>query len=446
MNFKNRYQFDPQKDFVGKGGFSRVYKAFDTVRKRIVALKFYNSSESNKYDVISEINRMENIVHPNLIRYYDATFFDTVNALGEKEQMQVGIMEYANAGDISIFFKQQQSEELTLNIVLDILKGIQFLHNNGIAHRDLKPKNILLSEENGILSAKIADFGISKKVEADDASVSSQILGSIEYMAPEQLAPAIYGIAGKLETNADLWSFGIILYEIFTNRLPFGSRTKGINYEQILNNILFQDAEIDYGNIPEPYRSVIERCLIKNAKQRARRAEELFAILTGKSYKDPKAQDNTAPPETEQTDKQQENSLTAVMNVDKKNDKQETPNNQQTDTTPFTHEPRDPHRENRDTPPRPLLESSKAVLNELNVGKNLFKLGNYPESFKILDRYQNYDAFDTEARFYLGFMYYNGKCGGTHDPERGKQLMNEAKAQNHALIIDLMVKYVLKKS
>ncbi|MBK8472830.1 MAG: serine/threonine-protein kinase [Sphingobacteriales bacterium] len=287
MKFRERYIFDSAKDFIGKGGFAKVFRAYDTIRKRYVALKFYAGTESEKYDIISEINRMDNLAHPNLIRYYDATFIDSVNAIGEKEQIQVGIMEFANAGDISLFFKKTQPTELTRQVILDILSGLAYLHENGIAHRDMKPKNILLSEENGRLTAKIADFGISKKVEAgEDASVSSQLLGSVEYMAPEQFAPAVYGIAGKLGTNADIWSLGIILYEIFTARLPFGSRTKGITYEQILNNILFQDLDIDYNAVPEPYRSVIRRCLVKNAAQRAQSANELIAIIEGKTYQD----------------------------------------------------------------------------------------------------------------------------------------------------------------
>jgi len=89
--------------------------------------------------------------------------------------------------------------------------------------------------------------------------------------------------------------------------------------------------------------------------------------------------------------------------------------------------------------------SEKSVQHEINVAKNLFKLGNYPESFKILDRFVAHPAFDTEARFFLGFMYYNGKCGGAHDVVKGKKMMNQAKLKNRPLVLDLMLKYVLNK-
>ncbi|MBK8472831.1 MAG: sel1 repeat family protein [Sphingobacteriales bacterium] len=83
-----------------------------------------------------------------------------------------------------------------------------------------------------------------------------------------------------------------------------------------------------------------------------------------------------------------------------------------------------------------------ATQNEINTGKSLFKTGDYPQSFRLLDRHAA--QLDTEAKFYLGFMYYNGKCGGAHDPEKGKKLMNEAKRANRPLVLELMLKYVLK--
>lgn len=447
MKFRERYLFDSGKDFIGKGGFSKVFRAYDTIRKRTVALKFYTGTESEKYDIISEINRMDNIVHPNLVRYYDANIIDSVNALGEKEQIQVGIMEYADAGDIGVFFSTPHSPAVTHHVIMGILQGICYLHNSGIAHRDLKPKNILLSSEGGVTQAKIGDFGISKKVDkTDEASISSQLLGSVEYMAPEQFAPAVYGINGKLGTNADLWSLGIILYEIFTQQLPFGSRTKGITYEQILNNILFQELNVDYDAVPEPYRSVIRRCLVKSAAKRAQHAEELIAILEGKKYEPADEGSNTAVFENLNQEPQieannsDEGSQTSIINPirteERKTDKP------QEDTPP---PPKKPVVVEAPILDRPLIKSNSYMLNEMNTGKNLFKSGNYPESFQILDRYLGYEGFDTEAKFYLGFMYYNGKCGGAHDPVKGSRLMNEAKRENRPLVLELMLKYVLKK-
>ncbi len=471
MKFRERYHFDSKKDFVGKGGFAKVYRAFDTIRKREVALKFYNGTASAKYDIISEINRMDDMIHPNLIRYYDADIISSINAIGEKEQIQVGIMEYANAGDISTLYQQSAPPmSVTKVIIKGILEGLSYLHDKGIIHRDLKPKNILLHKtKEGKIVTKIADFGISKRVSnIQQHDMSSQILGSVEYMAPEQFAGGVYGIDGKLGTNLDLWSLGIIIYEMFSKQLPFGSRTGGVNYEEILNNILFHDFEIDYSKIPEPFRSIVGRCLVKKAAQRALNAKELLHILeTGTPPPSP-----TPAPSNAATNVSARRGKTAVFGED---DLNPPPTPEKIDQTIDTkvlpknkaeyYEPKknkehyEPHRfdinkeplpppkfEEYVPPPPPKYYASNAtILHEINMGKNLFKIGNYVESFKVLYKYQKSDDFDTEARFYLGYMFYNGKCGGAHDEELGRQMMNEAKQSDRQLVMNLMLKYILNK-
>ncbi len=444
MKFRDRYKFDATKDFIGKGGFSKVFRAEDTVRNRTVALKFYSGIASDKYDIINEINRMEDIVHPNLIRYYDADIIQSVNALGETEQIQVGIIEYANAGDIGAFFKERRSDEVTYIIIEGILKGLQYLHDQNIVHRDLKPKNILLSSVGEVITAKIADFGISKKIDIEDAGASSQLLGSVEYMAPEQFAPVVYGINGKIDTNADLWSFGIILYELFAGKLPFGSRTKGITYEQILNNILFQDLSIDYDLVAEPYRSMVKVCLLKHASKRATSAQELLDILSGKKVlpiekpipEKPIPDDGTKTtiiPINPDLNKTSDTSEDVAKLINEKSTQLFEGVNELIKT------PEEPKPDKRE----PVKGNPNFIRNEIKVGKDLFKLHNYVESFKILDKYRFNPEFDTEAKFFLGFMYYNGKCGGAHDPVKGRKLMNEAKKENHSLVLELMVKYIL---
>lgn len=458
MDFRQRYQFDALKDLIGKGGFAKVYKATDTLRKRTVALKFYTGVESDKYDIISEINRMDDIVHPNLIRYYDADMIEGVNALGEREKTQVGILEYANHGDISSFFKVKRTPATYKSIIFDILKGLQYLHMNGIAHRDLKPKNILLSkEDNGRITAKIADFGISKRVGSDDATLASQLLGSVEYMPPEQFAPAVYGIDGKLDTNVDLWSIGIIIYEIFTQNLPFGSRSKGITYEQILNNILFQDLEIDFTVLDEPYRTIVERCLIKKATLRARQAEELIDILKGEKRVETvllpvNNNQETTPIKVPNPD----DKTNYINDTDKPTISHQQPDNQQQNNNndetrviekdrrnlPSNNNNADGNNRNNLPPTKYVKEVNKTTVHEISTGKNLFKLGNYPESFKYLNKYLYNTALDTEAKFYLGFMYYNGKCGGAHDVDLGRELMHKARDENRPLVLELMSKIV----
>jgi serine/threonine protein kinase len=106
MDFKNRYRFDPQKDLIGRGGFARVFKATDVLLDRVVAIKFYTNTGDNSYTLIKEIGRAIKLEHPNLCRYYDATVLESVSVLGEKETIEVGVMEYLDAGDIAAYLKK----------------------------------------------------------------------------------------------------------------------------------------------------------------------------------------------------------------------------------------------------------------------------------------------------------------------------------------------------
>ena len=151
-----------------------------------------------------------------------------------------------------------------------------FLHSKGIIHRDLKPQNILLLKDNtGKLTAKISDFGISKNTDSNTNSASMTI-GTIEYMAPEQFSPNKYGLNGKIGTNLDLWSFGIMVHELVTNKPPFGQRNGNTTAEQIMSSILSADLPEEIETLKEPYRTVIKKCLVSDAKLRIQNASELI--------------------------------------------------------------------------------------------------------------------------------------------------------------------------
>lgn len=280
MDFKDRYTFDPAKDLLGKGGFARVFRAWDVVRKRYVALKYFQGDWSEKYDIIGEISRMERIVHPNLIQYYDATIVKTPNAYGTEDNVQVGIMEYAPDGSLQDFMRSNPSQAEIKEVVDGILSGLEVLHRNNILHRDIKPQNILMAKEGNRWVPKISDFGLSKQMEAEEAS-SSQLLGTIEYMAPEQFNPKRFGIDGQISTNVDLWSFGAIVYEIFKGQPPFGQRSNGDSTEQILSNIIGEELPADIGQIPVPFASIVQRCLVKKAADRAQDPAKLREMLQG---------------------------------------------------------------------------------------------------------------------------------------------------------------------
>src|SRR5688572_20398695 len=100
MDFRTRYRYNPQTDFIDKGGFARVYKAFDTMLERQVALKVYSKEAADKYDLVHEAKKVVQLEHPNLCRYFDVALLKGVTAMGEEETLQVGVMEYLDGGNI----------------------------------------------------------------------------------------------------------------------------------------------------------------------------------------------------------------------------------------------------------------------------------------------------------------------------------------------------------
>jgi TPR repeat protein len=276
MKLNNRYEYNPATDLLGKGGFARVYKAQDLLLNRTVALKVFTGM--GQYSVLEEIKKAIQLDHPNLLRFYDVLLLEQTNAVGEAEQTQVGVMELANAGDLKDFARANPGSPLLYKLLKEVLMGLEYLHSKGIIHRDLKAQNILLVKQDGQLTAKISDFGISKDT-ASGGQSSSMMVGTIEYMAPEQFSPAKYGIDGKIGSNLDLWSFGIMVHELLTDTTPFGSRDGETTAEQIMSQILSTEQPEGIDRLPEPYKSVVKKCLVANAKERIRKASELLLLF-----------------------------------------------------------------------------------------------------------------------------------------------------------------------
>jgi serine/threonine protein kinase len=276
MNFKDRYKYSTSTNLLGKGGFSRVFKATDVQFEREVALKIFNGEQSARYNLINEIKKVINLDHPNLCRYFDVAILESINALGESEKVQVGIMEYLDGGDIRTYIKNHPEKRDKL--LIDVLNGLSFLHKHGIIHRDLKPQNILIKNTIDGPVAKITDFGISKAIGSEQNS-SSTLLGTIEYMAPEQFNPTRYGINGSINTNLDLWSFGLMVYEIINGQSLFGSRGSNTSAEQVMTNILSDDYFAKLETLPEPYKKIVAACLIKDANKRVKDPQQLIPLF-----------------------------------------------------------------------------------------------------------------------------------------------------------------------
>lgn len=294
--FRKRYHYDPIYDKIGEGGFAKVYKARDNYYQRDVALKFYYGSLGDRYSVQAEVEKMLKIQHHNLIQFYgvETLLAPEEDLKAPDGKVQVGIMEYVNGGDFDDFMASFPSQEAIKKALTEILQALAYLHDRGIIHRDIKPQNILMHRQNNQWIVKIGDFGLARQ--AADSRLSSKLLGTVEYIAPEQLDPTQFGKNGKLSTNVDLWGFGVIVAEVFTGESPFGNRNEGNTHEQVMFNILKKDISEHIAQVSAPYKDMIAWCLRKHAEDRVQTAHQLLQLLEGKTTITPAKVRSTAVP------------------------------------------------------------------------------------------------------------------------------------------------------
>ncbi|MEO6670249.1 MAG: protein kinase [Ferruginibacter sp.] len=275
-----RYNYDPKKDLIGKGGFSRVYRALDTKTKLPVALKVYKANElTERYSPGDEVKRVINLEHPNICKYLGIEEIEEEDSFGQAERIQVCIMEFLDGGNLAAFYTLRKDLSIFKKLLVDVLQGISYLHKNGIIHRDIKPANILIKQTTGGQAvAKITDFGLSKRIDALENSTASGLMISVPYMAPEQLNPEKYGIAGKIDFNIDLWSLGVTVYEILCNDILFKNSPKDSS-EQVMANIISNEVPDKIKKLPEPFNNFVSMCLVKDARLRVKTADELLTFL-----------------------------------------------------------------------------------------------------------------------------------------------------------------------
>lgn len=275
----NRYEYTPRVDLIGKGGFSKVYKAFDRRLNRWVALKIYTPGDfSDQYSPIAEIRRVINLDHPNICRYIDIEEIEREDALKDREIIQICVMELLDGGTLAEYYKSNPSEEVLRKLLSDVLNGLAYLHRNGIIHRDIKPANILIRETADGPVAKITDFGISKLSDATSRQNFSAIVGSVPYMAPEQLNVRKYGARQGVSFNLDLWSLGVTIYEVITGN-PLFKNGQQESSEQIMANILAGAPAEKIAELPQPFRDIVTSCVVMDARDRVQKAGELLPLL-----------------------------------------------------------------------------------------------------------------------------------------------------------------------
>lgn len=272
QDFQRRFEYDASKVFK-RGGMAVIYRAYDKEKRRHVAIKRaeYSDRTRERFSIKSEFKIGTNLNHKNIAQYYECH-----RLLTDLGTYEFGIMEFIEGGlTLEEFIKQYRPDQETLKeIYKGILEGLHYLHTSrNIVHMDLKPSNILIKYENGEYIPKLIDFGISHKNPHAD-NITETVVGTKAFMAPEQFynnKPIVH--------NTDLWSFGVIVFINQVQRYPFGSKNEGYKTLQIENNILNVKFQASYANVPQPYKKIIKKCLVKDSNKRISSAQDLLKIL-----------------------------------------------------------------------------------------------------------------------------------------------------------------------
>ncbi|MCM3732217.1 Stk1 family PASTA domain-containing Ser/Thr kinase [Fictibacillus nanhaiensis] len=250
-------------EVIGDGGMAIVYRAKDLILDRDVAVKVLRSEFNKDEDFIRRFKReaesATSLDHPNIVSIYD---------VGEDEEIYFIVMEYVQGKTLKQYIKEHGkiSVEESLHIMKQIVSGMAVAHDHGIIHRDIKPHNILITE-NG--TAKLTDFGIALAITSATITHTNSILGSVHYFSPEQ---ARGGIANA---KSDIYSFGAVLYEMVTGRVPFvGDSPVSVALKHLQENVI-EPRRLN-PEIPQSVENIILKSLAKNPLRRYDNAQELL--------------------------------------------------------------------------------------------------------------------------------------------------------------------------
>jgi tRNA A-37 threonylcarbamoyl transferase component Bud32 len=255
---------------LGRGGMAQVYKAYHPQLDRYVAIKVLRSDLVEDKDFLARFQRearaIASLRHQHIVQVFDFDAQDDlyymVMELLEGDTLRARLNTYRGAG-------QRMPLPEVQRIMRDVLDGLGYAHQQGIIHRDIKPANILLTRRD---EAVVTDFGIAQMVGATQATVSGALMGTLSYMAPEQ------GLQGRCDERSDLYSVGIVLYEMLTGYTPFDADTPLAILMKHLNDPLPLPRQLDPA-LPEVLERIVLKALAKNPEDRYQNAAEMAAAL-----------------------------------------------------------------------------------------------------------------------------------------------------------------------
>lgn len=270
-----RYEIN---ELVGTGGMASVYKAYDIIDDRIVAIKIlkeeFVANDEFKRRFKNESKAIAVLSHPNIVKVYDVSFGDI---------LQYIVMEYCEGITLKEYIKQKgvlDWEEAAF-FTAQILKALEHAHEKGIIHRDVKPQNILLLKDGSI---KVADFGIARFSRSEQKTITDKAIGSVHYISPEQAR------GDDTDGKSDIYSVGVMLYEMTTGKLPFQADSAVSVAIMQLQNEPVRPTEIN-NLIPKGLEQIILAAMQKEPSERYPTAFDMLRDIE-ELRRDPYAQFN----------------------------------------------------------------------------------------------------------------------------------------------------------
>ena len=251
---------------LGEGGMGAVYKAKDRELDRVVALKVIRPELAQSPDILQrfkqEILLASRVTDRNIIRIYD---------LGDADGIKFITMEYIEGEDLRHLLKQKDKlpVEEAVNIIAQVFSGLGTAHREGIIHRDLKPGNIMVDAQGRVV---VMDFGLARSIASDGMTRTGLMVGTMEYMSPEQAQ------AKELDARSDIFTVGLILYELLTGKMPFQADSA---VASLLKRTQERAAPVSNHDaaIPRSLSSIVSKCLERDPQLRYQNAAEVLADL-----------------------------------------------------------------------------------------------------------------------------------------------------------------------
>jgi len=253
-------------EILGEGGMGAVYKARDHEVDRFVAIKVIQPGLASSHTMLrrfkQELLLARQVTHKNVVRIFD---------IGESDGMKFITMEYVDGGDLRslIVEKGKFGAQEAVNIIRQICDALDAAHTANVVHRDLKPQNIMVDTAGRVV---VMDFGIAHSKDLPGMTMTGALIGTPDYMSPEQAKGA------KTDARSDIFSLGLIFYEMLTGKLPFEAATMGEKMLKRINERAVPPADINH-DVPVQANKIVVKCLEPDLTQRYQSVKELLEDL-----------------------------------------------------------------------------------------------------------------------------------------------------------------------